>query len=249
MKISKYTKLRSNQYEVLIDDEKIKLYDDVIVKYELLRKKDISKDEFNDIVSYNNLLEAYYKSLKYITKRMRTEREIVKYLEKSYDKDVILKTIEKLKSDGYINRDLYLRSFILDKINLGLDGPNKIKKELVKLGFYDNEFTKYINEVADEVWLSKLKKIINKKINSNHSYGNNKLKLKILYDLENQGYYKWMIEDVINSLEFRDDKEIYKKEYDKVYMKLSRKYEGEKLDYQVRQRLRQKGFSSYENGE
>ena len=39
MKIEKYTKLKGNKYNVCIDGINIKLYDDVIIKFELLRKK------------------------------------------------------------------------------------------------------------------------------------------------------------------------------------------------------------------
>ena len=86
MKISKYTKLKDNRYSVKIDDLTIKLYDDVIVKYELLRLKEIDESLFKEITEYNDKLEAYYKSLKYITRKLRTEKEIYKYLEKDYDR-------------------------------------------------------------------------------------------------------------------------------------------------------------------
>ena len=33
---------------------------------------------FKEITDYNDKLEAYYKSLKYITKKLRTEKEIYK---------------------------------------------------------------------------------------------------------------------------------------------------------------------------
>ena len=73
MKIGKYTKLKSNKYSVVIDDITVKLYDDVIVKYELLRLKEIDDKLFKEITEYNDRLEAFYKSLKYITKKLRTE--------------------------------------------------------------------------------------------------------------------------------------------------------------------------------
>ena len=78
MKIGKYTKLKDNRYSVKIDDITVKLYDDVIVKYELLRTKDIDEKLFKEITEYNDKLEAYYKSLKYITRKLRTEKEIYK---------------------------------------------------------------------------------------------------------------------------------------------------------------------------
>ena len=49
MKIIKYTKMKSNKYKVKIDDIEVKLYDDVIVKYQLLRKKEITDEEINGI--------------------------------------------------------------------------------------------------------------------------------------------------------------------------------------------------------
>ena len=45
MIIKKYTKMKSNKYKVLIDDIEVKLYDDVIIKYQLLRKKELSEEE------------------------------------------------------------------------------------------------------------------------------------------------------------------------------------------------------------
>ena len=70
MKIEKYTKLKDNRYIVKIDDLDIKLYDDVIVKYELLRLKKIDDKLFKEIVSYNNKLEAYYKKVTYRTRNI-----------------------------------------------------------------------------------------------------------------------------------------------------------------------------------
>ena len=54
MKIGKYTKLKSNKYSVVIDDITVKLYDDVIVKYELLRLKEIDEKLFKEITEYND---------------------------------------------------------------------------------------------------------------------------------------------------------------------------------------------------
>ncbi len=246
MKIGKYTKLKSNKYSVVIDDIAVKLYDDVIVKYELLRLKEIDDKLFKEITEYNDRLEAYYKSLKYITKKLRTEKEIYKYLDKDYSKEIILETIDKLKRMGYLNKELYLKSYISDQINMTLNGPNKIKKDLVSLGYEEDEFRESIEAIDDDIWLSKVEKIVNKKIRSNRNLGSNKLKEKLVYDLSNIGYYKWMIEEVIHSTDFSSDTNILEKEYNKLYTKLSRKFDGSSIDYQIRMKLLQKGFYSSE---
>lgn len=249
MKIEKYTKLKGNKYSVKIDDLIIKLYDDVIVKYELLRLKEIDDKLFNEITEYNDKLEAYYKSLKCITKKLRTEREIIKYLSKDYDKSTIDETVDKLKKNGYLNKNIYLKCYLSDQVNLSLVGPNKIKKDLIALGYDEDEVVPFIEEIDNQVWLSKIEKIVKKKINSNKNLSNNKLKEKIYYDLGNLGFYKWMIEEVLNSCKFNDNSNVLEKEYNKYYLKLSKKYDGSNLDYQVRMKLLQRGFNNNEVSE
>ena len=246
MKIGKYKKLKGNKYSVLIDDITVKLYDDVIVKYELLRLKEIDDKLFKEITEYNDRLEAYYKSLKYITKKLRTEKEIYKYLDKDYSKEIILETIDKLKRMGYLNKELYLKSYLSDQVHMSLNGPNKIKKDLVSLGYDEDEIKESIESIDNDIWLDKVQKIVNKKIKSNRNLGSNKLKEKLVYDLCNMGYYKWMIEDIIHSTEFSSDSNILEKEYNKLYAKLSRKFDGSSIDYQIRMKLLQKGFYSSE---
>lgn len=242
MKIKKYKKERGNKYSVLIDDEIIKLYDDVIIKFELLRKNELSNDEYEEIVEYNDSLEAYYKALKYIAKKLRTEKEVYEYLHKVYSRSVVNKTIERLKKDGYLNEEIYLKCYFTDKINLSNVGPNKIRKELIKLGYEEDVIDSKLKEIDDKVWLDKLENLVSKKISVNKSYGNNKLKEKLLYDLSNAGYYKWMIEEVIGNSDFHSNEDIIGKECDKAYCRLSKKYSGYDLDVKIIAKLVSKGF-------
>ncbi len=243
MKIEKYTKLKDNRYSVKIDDLNIKLYDDVIVKYELLRKKEISETLFEEITEYNDSLESYYKALKYLNRKLRTEKELFTYLNKEYKKSVINNTIERLKKEGYLNEETYLKAYLIDQINLSTSGPNKIKKDLIKLGLNEEEINNHLSKIEDSIWLEKLNKIVAKTISTNKSYGNNKLKEKLVYDLGNKGYYKWMIEEAIKNNEFKDNTDIINKEYQKNYNKLSRKYSGYELEQKLIAKLLSKGFS------
>lgn len=82
MKIEKYSKGSSNKYKVTIDGEDYTLYDDVIIKFGLLLKKEINSKDLDNIVKYNDELDSYYLSIKYITKKLRSEKEIYEYLKK-----------------------------------------------------------------------------------------------------------------------------------------------------------------------
>ena len=89
MKIVKYQKKKSNVYEVTFsNNEKISLFDDVILKYNLLIKKEIKDDLLKEIIEYNSFIESYNVSLKYINTKLRTEKEITKKLDK-YSKEAI----------------------------------------------------------------------------------------------------------------------------------------------------------------
>lgn len=244
MKIIKFTKLKSNKYTVYFDDgTNIKLYDDVIIKYNLLSNKELDDDKIDEIVKYNDRLGSYYKALKYITKRQRTEKEVYEYLVKDYTRKTTEETIDRLKIEGYFKKDIYLKSYINDAINLNLVGPNKIKDNLKKLGFNDDEIKPFIDNISDDIWLGKVERLVNKKVKANHQYGINKLREKIFYDISNLGFPKWMIEEKVNDLEIDNSDSILDREFNKLYSKLSRKFEGNELFFQIKVKLLQRGFN------
>lgn len=243
MKIQKYTKLLDNYYNVKIDDIDVKLYDDVIVKFELLRIKEIDEKLYTDILKYNNELDAYYKSLKYITKKMRNKKEIIKYLEKEYSSEIIDKTIQKLYQDGYLNDLLYIECFINDQVNFSNNGPLKILNLLKDLGFEREDILNKLNEIDKEIFLNKIKKIIEKKIKLNHKYSENKLKEKLLIDLSNLGYERTQVLEVLDNIQILTPDNLLEKEYKKNYDKLAKKYSGDELKYRLKNKLLTKGFS------
>lgn len=57
MKILKYKKGKRNEYKIITDKGEYTIFDDVIIKYELLLKKELKEQEWNKILKENN----YYK--------------------------------------------------------------------------------------------------------------------------------------------------------------------------------------------
>ena len=242
LKIVSYKKKRNNIYEIaLSNNEKISLYDDVILKYELLLKKEINDNELKDILFFNSKIESYNIALKFLNTKLRTEKEIKKKLI-SYDKEVINYAIERLKNEGYINDNLYIKSYVNDEINLKMSGPNKIIFDLKKLGFNEINILDYINTFEEDIWLSKINKYVIKKINSNHNLSGFMLKQKLYNELINKGFYKEHINLIINDFEFNDDFNIKEKECSKLKNKLSKKFSGEELEYRIKIGLIKKGF-------
>lgn len=242
MKIIKFKKDKNNIYKIYFDDDVvISLYDDVIVKYNLLVNKKMDINKFNGIVQYNSFLDGYYKSIKYINKKMRTELEIRKYLIKLDIKEKDINDIIKLLyKDGYLNKEVYYKAFINDRYNLSSDGPLKVSKELVKLGYNENDFKEYLYSFN---WDEKIIKLLDKKIKLNHKLSNNMFKIKLLNDLVKLGYQKSSVMMVLDNIVFSDDYKILEYELNKIKNKYSVKYSGNELEYKVINYLFKKGFN------
>jgi len=242
MKIISYKKKKNNIYEItLSNNEKLSLYDDVILKYELLLKKEIDEKLLKEIIDFNSYLESYNIALKYLNTKLRTEKEIRTKL-KNFNNSAIKYTIDRLKNEGYLNDSLYIKSYINDNVNLKMIGQNKILFDLKKMGFKEEDILSYLNTFEKDIWLNKINKYITKKMNSNHTLSATILKQKIFNELQTKGFYKDDINLMINEFDFIDNDLIKEKEYNKIKNKLSKKYHGEELEYRIKIGLLKKGF-------
>lgn len=241
MKIERYKYLGNGKYKVFIGDNNYIIYEDIILKYNILSKDTISEKDLNLYLKDNQFFEAYYKAVSYINVKLRSSKEIDKYLNKDFSKKIIDDVVEKLKKDGYLNEDVYAEAFINDQINLKVVGPIKIKKELLKLGISEPVIDNHLVCYTKDLQYNKIKKVIEKELKLNKNKSSLMLKNKILKNLIDKGFYN---EDIVLCMEkFNfDDSNVYKLEYEKIYNKLSSKYSGKQLEYKVKEKMYQKGF-------
>lgn len=241
MKIIKYKKIR-NKYRVYFDNDKtVDLFEKIIINNELLLKKEITEDYLKRIIEDNNKESILDISIHYIEIKMRSKDEVISYLKKKgYEMTDIDNTIIKLEKLNLLNDSLYVKSFIIDKINLSNDGPNKIKNCLLNKNIKEDIIDKYMNEIDNSIIFNKLDKLIDKKIKVTKNISGNPLKYKLLTYFINQGYDKEMIEEILNKKNLKNDNGY--NEYVKLYNKYSRKYEGYELENIIRQKLYLKGY-------
>ena len=242
MKIKKYTKLRDNRYKIYLDEEEIVLYDDVILEFGLLTKKEIDKNLFEEMNKKNDELKNYYLAVKYINRRLRSEKEIREYLHKYVSDDKLIdRIVNKLYKNNLLNDELFTRAFVLDAINLGNDGRKRIEKKLYDHGIKREYIENELDNISDDKIREKADKYISRKIKYNHNSSKYQLINKIKVDLINLGYDKEMIESLLSSYDIIDD-DIQKKEYEKAKRLLSKKYTGRELERKIKERLYRKGF-------
>ena len=244
MKIEKFSKTKNSMYLITLEDgNKIKIHEDLILKYGLLLSKQVDSNLLEEIQKENQVYEIYEFALKYLKIKLRSRKELSSYLiKKGYSKEQIDYVITLLSNQGYLNDKIYANSFIHDKILMSSYGPNKIKSELEGLGISDEIINETISCFTEEMEKERIEKLVNKQIKSNRNKGSIVLKKKIQTYLLNLGYSSNLVHQSLNGKKLVDE-DIYKKEYEKLYNKLSKKYSGKELEYKLKQKMYQKGFT------
>ena len=244
MKINKFKKIGSNKYRIYFDNETLVIYEDVILKYNLLYKKDIDTDLLLQINEDNYKASIYDSAIRYIGIRMRSIKEVKEYLnKKKYDNKDIESVVNKLIEQGLLNDKKFAISYVNDKIYLTKSGPDKIKNELIKLGINENDIHNAFNNIDNGALMDKLNKIIDKEIKLNVKLPINKMKNKIITRCINLGYKYEDIIEILNTCNLNSNSDI-KSEYDKLYKRYSNKYSDEyKLKTTIKSKLYQKGYS------
>lgn len=245
MKIKSYKKVKNNQYKIYLEDNReLTLYDEIILKYNLLLKKELSKKEIVEIIKENQHLSCYFSALNYLNYKNRSKKEIRGYLKKkNYLTQDIENAIKLLEEKKLINESEYLKLYIKDQIHLTNNGPKKITRKLIDLGFLEVQIQEELFKIPKEVWQEKLEKIILKKIKANKKDSASKIKEKICMYCLSEGFQKEDILGVLNTYKLTENTFALEKEALKLYKKLSLKYQGNELIYQIKGRLFRKGFS------
>jgi len=245
MKIEKIQK-KGSKYKITLDNgEVINTYDDVILENNLLYDKNIDSDLLNKINTDTIYYESYNKAIKMISRRLRSEFEIRKYLDKCMvleeDKEKIISTLKRI---GLIDDFRFAKAYTNDKINLSLDGPYKISRNLEGFKVDSSIIHEVISNIDENIVLEHLNKIINKKVNSNTKYSEFVLKQKLMTYLVNLGYDSSMIKSCLDNIHINND--VSFREMEKIYLKLSKKYSDDELYYKLKNKLYSKGFKMEE---
>jgi len=244
LNIVKYKKTSNGKYKVELDDGNfLLLYEDVILKYQLLLTKKIDTNMLDDINTDNMKSDVYYVALNSLKARMRSINDLKELLlRKEYPSDMIDEAIDKLVKQGYLNDELFVKSFINNQMITSSNGPYKIKRELLDKKISSDIIDNNLEIFTDEDQLIRIEKIVNKRLKSNNSRGGYILRNKIYNDLVNLGYCSELINKILNNISFDNDNVLAKKEYDKLKKKYSRKYTGNELERIIKEKLYLKGL-------
>ncbi len=244
LKITKYKKSTKGRYKVFLEDgTELLLYEEVILQFQLLLLKEISSDLFMEVGQYNQEWDVYYVALNHLNSHFKSVHDMEEWLlRKEYPKELIEKAVQKLIHQGYLNDRSYAKSYIHNQMIASHKGPYALLRDLKDKKIEESIILEEMQVFTEEEQCQRIQKLIEKFQKSNRTRGGVVLKQKIFHDLKNLGYDISLIQKEIEKVSFENDKDLAKKEYEKLYRKYSRKYEGQELEKLIQKKLFQKGL-------
>ena len=221
MKILKFKKQSKDKYKLYLDNNSdITLYEDVIIKNNLLIAKEISDELLEALKKQNNDMYAYTLALGYISVKMRSIKEINDYLIQKAFHNLTNKGPQKIKMELIkygVNRDIIESEIALidqkkveEKLNKLIDKELKIKKgsqnaikiklinHFVNLGYSKDLVTSILTGKEISSDKSKLKKDYTKLYNKYKvKYSEQELLYFISQKLYSKGYTASDIKEVL----------------------------------------------------
>lgn len=224
-------------YEVSFANEDIKVTEDILVKYSLVKDHEIDEDLLKTIKKEETKKELFLKTINYISYQARSTFEIKKYLEKNEASVVNTNAIIKELSDlGYLD-DYTMSGYILESTMNNLKGPKKYEEKLFTKGIKNAK--EYDSEKEEEV----LEKAILKHQDDYLKYPKKKQMEKLANKLISDGFNSSLVFSKVSKLSFNDNSEDYiDKDIEKLKRKYSNKYSGYELKKRMVNALMQRGY-------
>ncbi len=241
-------KIKKNKKDVVIsfdDRSKLRCVSEVLANFYLYEGKTLSNKQISEIKSFSDSAALLKYAMSLLQKGHYSEWKMREKLYakegKKQDVDRIIKT---LKNNDLINDKM----FALDLIEYGNErnlGKNKIIQELSSKGIFDE----IINKCSFSSSLEKKKAHNNiPKLEKKYAkYSYEQKKQHVYRALLSLGFDNDVALEALNKLsapKAKEENEKLEKDFDKVYIRLSHKYEGYELKNKVITSLRSKGYKT-----
>jgi regulatory protein len=252
--ITKITTQQKNmdRYNIYMDYGKGEEYafsvdENVLIKFSL--KKGMELDDFSlmEIRNNDDVRKTYNRAIHYISRRMRSEKEVRDYLvKKEMVAPAIDEVIHKLTEQKYLDDEQFAIAFVRTLVNTTDKGINTVRSELKEKGIAEPLIRSSLTEYTKDQQIEKAIKLCEKGIKKYHNESERIQKQKIEQMLSRKGYPFEIISIAIEEANVNGEQD---QEMEAI------KYQGEKAQrkyaklsgYEYRQKMKQalfrKGFS------
>ncbi|MCU5746233.1 recombination regulator RecX [Staphylococcus sp. SQ8-PEA] len=218
-----------------------------LAHFNLKKDQSLSPSEMANIQEYEQYRQAINSAITYISYRKRSEREVVKHLEKhDINESVIAKVIDFCYEQKLIDHEDYAESLKNTMIQTSDKGPEVYKQKLYQAGIENNIIDDYVLKYEEQQPLEQVIQLA-EKIERQKKGPSTKVKSKVKQSLVQKGYTFEVIELAFQEMDFSQDEaeidELLQKELEKSYAKYQKKYDGYQCVMKTTEALMRKGYS------
>lgn len=249
MKILKITKT-GLFYKVKFDDDTVyKFHESIIIDYKFIKKNiDVSPSKLQKAIKDNEYHLALDKGVRYLS-TVKSKSEVVLYLKRHFEEDVISKAIDKLIELKLID-DKECAVVYADIMKKKGYGIKKIFNELKELQIDDEYINEALMNYTSNDGLENCRKAFNKYFSSVKKGSKLGAKTKITNHLISKGFTNEEIQVVINENQNLFDEKIDEDKalidtYNKLLKTKKQNCDEKKFKNKVIRSLLQKGFPIY----
>lgn len=171
---------------------------EVLFARKLKKGLELTEQQIQEIKVSDEIKKAYQASLKFLTYRMRSEKEMHDYLQKKgYSYAVIENVLKKLRYYDFVNDEKFAGEFVQAKKDMSLKGPLLLQQELERKGIAEPIIEQTIQEFSEEEQIEKILALVDKKLSSYQKYSAKQQRLKLVQFLLNKGYSLSTIEKAL----------------------------------------------------
>lgn len=159
---------KNNNYKITFsNDLELILNEEVVLKYRLVKNKELEDDIIDNIIEDNRYYEAYTKALKYLSTYIKSSKQIYEYLiKKEYSSEISNEVINNLKDNGFIKDDDIKNNYVSELVRDGygrLMIISKLKQKGLSTDIIINDIE--YEEALERIALKKLKTLKDDKEN------------------------------------------------------------------------------------
>lgn len=141
-------KRRKNRVSIFLDNTFFcGISENLMIKLDLFEGKEIDEEEISRLIKEKEFSEAREKTLRFLSHRMYSEKEIrEKLTKKGFGESVIEKVVADLRHNSIIDDYLFAKAFIHDRMRFNPQGSYRIAYELKKKGLSQDIINKIFTE-------------------------------------------------------------------------------------------------------
>lgn len=150
------------------------------------------------MIMENEDFEKYlFKAQAYCSRAEKCEMDVRTYLAKQHIEAAdIVKIIERLKDDRFVDNERYARAFVSDAFKFNKWGRMKIRQALFQKGISEKLMAEPLAEIDDDEYFALLENLMKSKLKSTKNDDEYKLKASVFRFAASRGFEMDLIETV-----------------------------------------------------